>query len=921
MKTVSAAYQDIQKSNLILPVRKIELFRRLADGSAWEAAAIDVTTEVKQLDRLSWKLDTNALNEFKVSNMRIAVNNSNRSWDDGSPSRFANFLRYGSKIRISLGLNIAGTPEISPVFTGAIQDVIEDSATPTVQLDVQSLDTVLSTQSAEPPAILVTNELLGVGDGIKSDFFSAKFPVGLFREVRVAGVPVRPVLRYTVSALSDPTGPAKVSFVAIKPAPGQEVRADYLVWKTNEKIEQVVQELLALVPQVPVATIEPVVFNPPAQREILHTYISDFGLYDLRLAQVLPEDPPPPNNGLVGMNPFDAKAKWQSGTAAKINFDRVANGLTPHWTSQYEGDFLPGDEQIKEEGTAFTLWQELFNAGDNVARSFAGGIFTVDQPNQGTYIVFNLTEEPGLSRSIYARIKIPTFSGRIEIGTVIPGSNPVKGVKITIQQKDRVQVRTSGNDSNPVTADLTNNFRNLRLTLTMVNANSGTWRLFIDGVQVQTGAVGTADALDQQGIFLRSIAQNHTNFQIDYLRFDGADPTFPVGTWSRVVDYGVHLAGLVKAGLINTLGPFFADLQGNVAGVQFFFSWSADGNTYSTEQQVANGANLGSFAATDLPRFVKFRIQVTGNEDPLLVAIKRLFLPALGISNVIDAGTGIVSWDTWSPTVVPGDGAVKNFTAAITGSLTPSGFGFYQPLGVGNVIQSGSAAQAQGFMAQKLVFISLYATTGPNAPFLRESVIDFTTATVLVSMVNLGGLTVLDAIDELAKIADFEIGFDGNGQFFFRNKAAQATSLLTLDGSNLEKVQSFSPGWDRIYNQIKATFGSFVKQVDSQTQNEAAPTSIQRFGVRILTIGGGNLVFQTDVDLATVMAIRYFQRYRQPKRRAIVIARYMPELELGDRVTLNINFPRQIAQTFDARILGIAHQLMDFKTELDLQEI
>src|SRR5258708_2215709 len=183
MKTVSAAYQDIQKSNLILPVRKIELFRRLADGSAWEAAAIDVTTEVKQLDRLSWKLDTNALNEFKVSNMRIAVNNSNRSWDDGSPSRFANFLRYGSKIRISLGLNIAGTPEISPVFTGAIQDVIEDSATPTVQLDVQSLDTVLSTQSAEPPAILVTNELLGVGDGIKSDFFSAKFPVRLFRHV------------------------------------------------------------------------------------------------------------------------------------------------------------------------------------------------------------------------------------------------------------------------------------------------------------------------------------------------------------------------------------------------------------------------------------------------------------------------------------------------------------------------------------------------------------------------------------------------------------------------------------------------------------------------------------------------------------------------------------------------------------------
>ena len=81
------------------------------------------------------------------------------------------------------------------------------------------------------------------------------------------------------------------------------------------------------------------------------------------------------------------------------------------------------------------------------------------------------------------------------------------------------------------------------------------------------------------------------------------------------------------------------------------------------------------------------------------------------------------------------------------------------------------------------------------------------------------------------------------------------------------------------------------------------------------------MVFQTDADLATVMGKRYFTRYKEPKRRATVIARYMPELELGDRVTLNITFPRRIAQTFDARVLGVAHRLMDFKSEFTLQEI
>jgi prophage tail gpP-like protein len=204
---------------------------------------------------------------------------------------------------------------------------------------------------------------------------------------------------------------------------------------------------------------------------------------------------------------------------------------------------------------------------------------------------------------------------------------------------------------------------------------------------------------------------------------------------------------------------------------------------------------------------------------------------------------------------------------------------------------------------------------------LRETVIDFTTRTVLVSMVNLGTRTVWDVLTELAKIADFEIGLDGEGRFFFRNKSPSASSVVTLGGSNLEKVQSFSPGWDRVFNSIRASFGSYVQEANSTTEGEAAPTSIDRFGVRSLPVGGGSLVFQTDVDLATVMARRYFARYKEPKRRATVSARYMPELELGDRVAVDIQIPRQILQGFDARVLGVAHDLMNFKTELDLLEV
>ncbi|HOX22536.1 MAG TPA: hypothetical protein PLL10_03655, partial [Elusimicrobiales bacterium] len=187
MKTVSQGYKAAQASNLIYPVRKVELFRRLADGSGWEAAAIDITAEVVKLDRLAWKLDTDALNEYKASNISIEVDNSKRLWDDGSVGRFAGFLRFHSLIRISLGLKIASADEISPAFTGVIEDAVEDSGTPTLQLDVRSMEQLLEDADADKAAIPVNNELLGIGDGVRHEFELANTPVGVVKEVRAGG--------------------------------------------------------------------------------------------------------------------------------------------------------------------------------------------------------------------------------------------------------------------------------------------------------------------------------------------------------------------------------------------------------------------------------------------------------------------------------------------------------------------------------------------------------------------------------------------------------------------------------------------------------------------------------------------------------------------------------------------------------------
>ncbi|OGS32986.1 MAG: hypothetical protein A2218_10390 [Elusimicrobia bacterium RIFOXYA2_FULL_53_38] len=913
MKTVSQTYKAAQASNLTYPVRKVELFRRLADSSGWEAAAIDITAEVTRLDRLSWKLDTDTLNEFKASNISIEVDNSSRIWDNASPGRFAGFQRFHSKIQISLGLKLSGTDEIFPVFTGVLEDVIEDSDTPTAQLDTRALDQLLEDADGNNAAVLVTNELLGLGDGLKSEFELAQTPVGLVKEVRVGGEVLRPGTRWSTSNLNDPQLRAKITFEAIQPAVGAEIRADYIVWKRDKQIHDVVNDLLNTVPQIQKLTVETASFDPPAQRELLHTCIGDFTAYSLHRALITPETEPPEGDGAMTIDAYDTLAKWQSAVSNnRINFYRIANGIHPRWTSQYEADYEPAQEKWTVEGNGAFPWFEFLPSGTTA--TLAGSVRTVTHAGGSDYVLQNSAEEFTLSRCVCARIRFSSISGTVTLGTMIQAS-PFLGAQIEFLNLNQVRVRTATTSAN-YNVNLTQ-FHTFRLALTLTSVSAGTWALFVDGTQVLSGTLGAFPS-GTSGIRLQSSGSN--TLHIDYLRYNGVSPTPATGELTLKVDYGPQLAGLTTFSLINTLGAFFAELQGLASGAQFSYSWSADDYTYSAETAITNGGNTGNWTNVQSPRYIKFRIVLTDTLESLPFGIKRLWLPAIAESPLIDGGSGIVSWDTWKAITENNNGSVQRFTAA--GANSQSGFSFHRALGPNDTIISDEFAVSQGFpLPNKMAFITVMNTSGVTPPLFRLSVITLTTRNILISMANFASRSVLDIIKELAGLADFEIGLNGEGKFFFRNKTAAVSPVLTLDDSNIEKASNMAPGWDRVYNSIRATFGKFLKTADSTTEAESPPTSIQRFGVKPLSVGGGSLVFQNDVDLATVMAKRYFLRYKEPKRRATVTTRFMPELELGDRVTFSVQQPRSLGPAYDARVLGIAQDLMNFRTELDLMEV
>ena len=926
MIAVSPGYEAVQKSSEFKPARKVFLYRRLADGSGWESSPLDVTAEVLNLGRLSDKLDTDDLNVYKIGNLSITVENSNQQWDQGS-SRFSGYLFYRSKLVIELGLAVNGPPETFPRFTGFIEDHDEDADKPALVLQVNSSTHQLETADAHKAGLLSLNELLGTGDGVNPDFYTQQSGVDEALAARVAGLVQRPGLQWTISQLRDPALRAKVSFPVTQPGPGLEVRADYRYWRQNITIEQAVADLMATVPAVPVSLIQPVDFaTTPALREILHTTFGDFSGYLFQRTKAEAEPEPPTGDARLTLDPIDTEAEWTGLRAAdsKINYKRVPNAIHPRWPLQYEGDYLPQEEYQQVEGEPILprWWTEFLPTG--ATHSVAGSILHVRHPGGADYFI-NGERGGGYSQSRYFAIRIRFqslsdycyYGGRASLGSLygavlqfdsLVGSNPALG---------RVRLTSAGNS--PWTMIDLSAWHTFEVVMDSVAMQA---RLYIDGSSTPaiTTALGSPSATSGGSVQFQSTSGGVNEFDIDFMRFNHEAAEPPTGSITLQISYYPHLAGLTTFGLITTLGPFRMLWQGTYKSCALFYSWSEDGSTWSAEVPLAIGANIGNWTNVNAPMHVRVRINMQPGISPQPFAVTQLWLPGIAAGGV-NGGSATTSWNNWLRQYAVNDGQARFFTAAEAPSMT--GWSFYANLGSGDAIMSDDMAVAAGYpVPARLAFVTLLNTSGANPPTHQESLFRLTTGTIFLTLANYGHGSVLSVITELAGIADAELGVNGAGAFFFRDKHAGTTPVRTLDDSNVLDVLSCSPGWDRVFNSVKAEFGPFRYIADSASESDPAPTSERRFGTRSLPLGGGNLMFQQDVDLATVMARRYWTRYKEPKRRLTVKTRWMPEVELGDRVVYDVQKPRRIGPShLDARVIGVALDAMGFTTEIELMEV
>ena len=171
------------------------------------------------------------------------------------------------------------------------------------------------------------------------------------------------------------------------------------------------------------------------------------------------------------------------------------------------------------------------------------------------------------------------------------------------------------------------------------------------------------------------------------------------------------------------------------------------------------------------------------------------------------------------------------------------------------------------------------------------------TFSVVLSMADFTGLTCYDAVQQLAKLANYEWGFDSTGAMYFRSKTPANLSPITqpngtslpLDQSDgVSKLLEFRTGMADVINDAQVQTPGFTREYNSSTLPEASPTSQQLHLTQILAEDYSDFQLAFDPVIAASRAQQiHDENYRQ-RRRARIKSKIMPFVELSD--VLNFSF-------------------------------
>jgi len=172
----------------------------------------------------------------------------------------------------------------------------------------------------------------------------------------------------------------------------------------------------------------------------------------------------------------------------------------------------------------------------------------------------------------------------------------------------------------------------------------------------------------------------------------------------------------------------------------------------------------------------------------------------------------------------------------------------------------------------------------PVSPVFDAFSIIYYTTTTVIALVDLTDKTCYQALDELVQWPAFEMGMSTAAKFFFRARNSIASLLDIRSNTNLIRIDKFDNGVERIKNKVVANFGDYQKISDAS--GDAHPNSIDSYGTREYAVPSTSLLPNVNVNIAFAIAPTILAYTKLPRRRVRAVCQFLPQMELGDKITL-----------------------------------
>lgn len=195
------------------------------------------------------------------------------------------------------------------------------------------------------------------------------------------------------------------------------------------------------------------------------------------------------------------------------------------------------------------------------------------------------------------------------------------------------------------------------------------------------------------------------------------------------------------------------------------------------------------------------------------------------------------------------------------------------------------------------LYCVLGVSSGPDAGFnVSNWSVYRLTSSISFELVNLGGRSVLEALEDLALISGYEFGINRNGVFFFRPRQTSTAPVYVLDKNELIKIDTVTQDVRTLFTKLTLSFGEMPLEFYANTGDK--PTPMDRYGVINRNIEKPDLINYDNPELAQAIGPQLLDIYSALPRKITCTAKINLVLELGDIVNLKRDMPLTVPPQF-----------------------